>query len=205
VGRCRDWVEKNGNTVHTRTNGRVGYVRVPDTERLGFAEFHRYYLVECQRDALIVDVRGNLGGYSSELMLEKLQRRHLGYNAPRQGRGVPTSYPRHSVDGPMVMLADENAGSDADVWCHTFKLLKLGPLVGKRTWGSVVSVGPCDVDLVDGGTVAVPYEHYFTHDVGFGLENWGVDPDVTVEYAPQHYVCPCCGYRTGWDGRLGDV
>jgi tricorn protease len=97
----------------------------------GYAEFHRSYLAEVTRQGLIVDVRYNGGGHVSQLLLEKLARRHIGYDVPRWGQPVP--YPVESVTGPMVALSNEQTGSDGDVFCHAFKLLGLGPLIGKRT------------------------------------------------------------------------
>jgi tricorn protease len=99
----------------------------------GYAQFHRYFLAESEREGLIVDVRYNGGGHVSQLILEKLARRRVGYDQPRYGR--PEPYPDHSVIGPMVAITNEFAGSDGDIFSHVFKLLKLGPLIGKRTWG----------------------------------------------------------------------
>jgi len=89
------------------------------------------------RDALIVDVRVNGGGHVSGLLLEKLARKRVGYDFPRWA--APKPYPDESPAGPMVALTNELAGSDGDIFSHTFKMLKLGPLVGKRTWGGVLA------------------------------------------------------------------
>ena len=98
----------------------------------GFAEFHRGFLLEHDRDGLIVDVRGNGGGNVSGLLLEKLARRRVGYDYPRHG--APTPYPHESPRGPMVCLTDELAGSDGDMFSHAFRAMGLGPVVGTRTW-----------------------------------------------------------------------
>ena len=136
--RYRDWVEANREFVHERTRGSVGYVHVPDMGPRGYAEFHRYYLAESEREGLIVDVRFNGGGNVSQLLLEKLARRRIGYDQPRYGEAMP--YPLHSVLGPMVALTNEFAGSDGDIFSHAFKILGLGTLIGKRTWGGVVGI-----------------------------------------------------------------
>jgi tricorn protease len=133
AARYREWVEANRRRVHDATSGRAGYVHVPDMGPRGFAEFHRLFLAEADRDALLVDVRFNRGGHVSQLLIEKLARKRVGYDVNRWG--APAPYPEYSVGGPMVALTNEFAGSDGDIFSHVFKLMRLGPLVGKRTWG----------------------------------------------------------------------
>lgn len=183
--RYRDWVEEKRRAVHEATGGRVGYVHIPDMGPNGYAEFHRAYLVEYDRDALIVDVRHNGGGHVSGLLLEKLARRRIGYDFPRWGS--PEPYPAESSTGVMVALTNEQAGSDGDIFSHAFKLMKLGPLVGKRTWGGVVGISPSHA-LADGTITTQPEYSFFFDDVGWGVENYGTDPDVEVDNAPQDYA-----------------
>jgi tricorn protease len=185
AARYRDWVEANRRAVHAATDGRVGYVHIPDMSPEGFAEFHRSYLVEFDREGLIVDVRYNGGGHVSQLLLEKLARRRLGYDFPRWG--APEPYPQHAPRGPLVALTNELAGSDGDIFSHTFKLLKLGPLVGKRTWGGVIGIWPRHT-LADGTLTTQPEFSFFFDDVGWSVENYGTDPDVEVDNRPQDYV-----------------
>ena len=84
--RYREWVERNRAWVHEQSDGRVGYFHLPDMMSAGFAEFHRYFGAECDRDALIVDVRYNRGGHVSQLLLEKVARKRIGYDCTRWGR-----------------------------------------------------------------------------------------------------------------------
>lgn len=190
--RYRHWVEDNRRRVHEATDGKVGYVHVPDMGAQGYAEFHRGYLAEVDRDALIVDVRYNGGGHVSQLILEKLARRRLGYDLSRWGGLVP--YPMESVAGPLVALTNEHAGSDGDIFCHSFKLMKLGPLVGKRTWGGVIGISPHQA-LVDGTITTQPEYSFWFEDVGWSVENYGTDPDIEVDITPQDY-------RAGRDPQL---
>jgi tricorn protease len=183
--RYREWVENNRRRVHEETKDRVGYVHIPNMGPVGYAEFHRYYRAEAEREGLIVDVRFNGGGHVSQLLLEKLSRRRLGYDQPRYGQASP--YPEHTVLGPMVALTNEFAGSDGDIFSHVFKLLKLGPLIGKRTWGGVVGIWPRHA-LVDGTLTTQPEFSFWFEDVGWGVENYGTDPDIEVDIAPQEYV-----------------
>ena len=183
--RYRDWVDGNRAKVHEATGGKVGYIHVPDMGADGYAEFHRAYLVEFDRDALVVDVRVNGGGHVSGLLLEKLARKRVGYDFPRWS--APKPYPDESPAGPMVALTNELAGSDGDIFSHTFKMLKLGPLVGKRTWGGVIGIWPRH-RLVDGTVTTQPEFSFFFDDVGWRVENYGTDPDIEVDNAPHDYA-----------------
>jgi tricorn protease len=180
--RYRDWVERNRRWVHEASGGRIGYLHLPDMMSAGFAEFHRYFLAECDRDGLIVDVRYNRGGHVSQLLLEKVARRRVGYDLQRWGR--PTPYPVESAAGPVVALTNEHAGSDGDIFSHCFKLMKIGPLVGKRTWGGVIGIWPRHL-LVDGSETTQPEFSFWFTDVGWQVENYGTDPDIDIDNAPQ--------------------
>ena len=104
--------------------------------RRGYSEFHRGFLTEVSYPGLLIDVRYNGGGNVSQLILEKLSRRRIGYDIPRWG--TPHPYPASSVLGPMITVTNENAGSDGDIFSHCFKLMELGKLIGKRTCGAVL-------------------------------------------------------------------
>ncbi|MBI2421804.1 MAG: PD40 domain-containing protein [Candidatus Hydrogenedentes bacterium] len=183
--RYREWVQKNRAYVHRKTRDKAGYIHIPDMGPYGFAEFHRGWLAELQYPALIIDVRYNGGGHVSQLLLEKLSRRRLGYDVPRWHQ--PEPYPSDSVLGPMVALTNEAAGSDGDIFSHAFKMLKLGPLIGKRTWGGVIGINPSQV-LSDGTITTQPEFSFWFEDVGWGVENYGTDPDIEVEIRPQDYI-----------------
>ncbi len=180
--RYREWVEINRAWVHAQTQGRVGYLHLPDMQAAGYAEFHRYFAGECDRDALVIDVRYNRGGHVSQLLLEKVARRRIAYTLSRWSK--PTSYPDEAVAGPVVALTNEHAGSDGDIFSHCFKLMKLGPLVGTRTWGGVVGIWPRHT-LVDGTQTTQPEYAFWFSDVGWAVENYGTDPDIEVDNAPQ--------------------
>jgi tricorn protease len=183
--RYRDWVEANRTQVHERTGARVGYLHLPDMMAAGYAEFHRGFLAELDREALVVDVRHNRGGHVSGLLLQKLARRRLGYSFPRWG--VPDPYPDESPRGVLVAITNEHAGSDGDIFSHAFKQLGLGPLVGKRTWGGVIGIWPRH-RLADGTTTTQPEFSFTFDDVGWRVENYGTDPDIEVDIAPQDYA-----------------
>ncbi|BAZ37698.1 peptidase S41 [Calothrix sp. NIES-4101] len=183
--RYREWVERNRQIVREKTGARVGYLHIPDMGANGYAEFHRYFGVEVQQEALIIDVRYNGGGNVSQLLLEKLARQRIGYCVSRWGQ--PQPYPIDSLIGPMVGITNELAGSDGDIFSHCFKLMKLGKLIGKRTWGGVIGISsPCH-PLVDGSIVTQPEYSCWFQDVGWQVENYGTDPDIEVEITPQDW------------------
>ena len=180
--RYREWVERNRAWVHEQSGGRVGYFHLPDMMAAGFAEFHRYFAAECDRDALIVDVRYNRGGHVSQLLLEKVARRRIGYGTARWA--LPEPYPGEAAAGPVVALTNEHAGSDGDIFSHGFKLMGIGELVGTRTWGGVIGIWPRH-PLVDGTETTQPEYSTWFKDVGWGVENYGTDPTIAVDNAPQ--------------------
>lgn len=180
--RYREWMERNRAWVHEHSDGRVGYLHLPDMMSAGFAEFHRYFPSECDRDGLIVDIRYNRGGHVSQLLLEKVARKRIGYNLSRWCH--PASYPDEAVAGPVVALTNEHAGSDGDIFAHGFKLMGLGPLVGTRTWGGVIGIWPRH-KLVDGSETTQPEYSFWFQDVGWGVENYGTDPTIEIDNAPQ--------------------
>ena len=178
----REWVERNRAWVHAQSKGRVGYLHLPDMMAAGFAEFHRYFSGESDRDAIIVDLRYNRGGHVSQLLLEKFARKRIAYGTARWMATSP--YPDEAPLGPVVALTNEHAGSDGDIFSHNFKQMKIGPLVGTRTWGGVVGIWPRH-GLMDGTSTTQPeFSTWFT-DVGFGVENYGTDPEIEIDNAPQ--------------------
>ncbi len=190
--RYRVWVDENRRRVHEATDGAAGYLHIPDMGPNGFAEFHRSWRAEVDSPGLVVDVRFNRGGNVSHLLMQKLVRQRIGYRVTRWGE--PRPVPPDAPAGPMVALTNELCGSDGDIFSHTFKLYGLGPLIGVRTWGGVVGIWP-QQSLVDGTITTQPeYGSWFT-DVGFGIENYGAEPDIEVENLPQDH-------REGIDRQL---
>lgn len=184
--RYREWIEKNRKYVHEKTGGKVGYVHLPNMAAEGYSEFHRYYDMEAHRGSLIIDVRFNGGGHVSQLILEKLNRKVLSLRESRWRTKSTFHYPAHSVYGHMVTLTNEYAGSDGDIFSHCFKMLGLGKLIGRRTWGGVVGIWPRHF-LIDGSLTTQPEFGSWFNDVGYGVENYGTDPDIFVDIAPQDY------------------
>jgi tricorn protease len=183
--RYQDWVAGKRRLVRELSGGRTGYLHIPDMMGEGWAHFHRDLRVEMAYDALIMDVRANRGGHVSELVVEKLARRIIGWDLPRWLH--PNTYPRDAPRGPVVALADENAGSDGDMVTAAIRILGLGPVVGTRTWGGVVGIDE-GFTLVDGTAMTVPRYAIWLDRFGWGVENHGVDPDVEVVISPADWA-----------------
>jgi tricorn protease len=183
--RYQDWVAGRRAFVADRSEGRLGYLHVPDMVASGWAQLHRDLSRETARDGLILDVRGNSGGHTSQLVVEKLARRVIGWDVPRHGQ--PFTYPADAPRGPVVALADEHSGSDGDIVTAAIKRLGIGPVVGTRTWGGVIGIDG-RYGLVDGTRVTQPRYASWFDDSGWGVENRGVDPDVEVVVTPQDHA-----------------
>jgi tricorn protease len=183
--RYLDWVSAKRAQVRELSGDRIGYLHVPDMVSQGWADFHRDLRTEMLRDALIVDVRGNTGGHTSQLVVEKLARRVIGWDVP--SRLMPASYPQDAPRGPVVAIADEYSGSDGDIVTGAIRLLKLGPVVGARTWGGVIGYDN-EHELIDGTQITVPRLAFWFEEYGWGVENHGVDPDVEVIMSPDDWA-----------------
>jgi tricorn protease len=183
--RYQDWVASRRALVRELGGGRVGYLHVPDMVSEGWADFHRDLRAEMTLEALVVDARGNRGGHTSQLVVEKLARRVIAWEMPRDLR--PMSYPIDAPRGPVVALADEFAGSDGDIVTKAIRTLRLGPVVGARTWGGVIGIDGWH-ELVDGTRVTVPRFAFWMEGDGWGVENHGVEPDVEVLITPEDWA-----------------
>ncbi|MGB8942428.1 MAG: S41 family peptidase, partial [Streptomyces sp.] len=179
--RYQDWVAKRRDVVRELSGGKCGYLHIPDMGGSGWAQFNRDLRLEVSRPALIVDVRGNAGGHISELVVEKLTRKILGWDLTRNAQ--PVSYASNAPRGPVVALADEATSSDGDMITAAFKLLGLGPVVGQRTWGGVVGMTGRHV-LGDGTVITVPMNAGWFDEYGWSVENHGVAPDLEVLRTP---------------------
>ncbi|RZS40780.1 tricorn protease [Herbihabitans rhizosphaerae] len=186
ASRYQAWVAGRRDHVHQATGGRVGYLHVPDMVASGWAQLHRDLRLEMARDAVIVDVRENRGGHLSQLVVEKLGRRIVGWSTGRDGYHAST-YPADAPRGPVVAVADEFSGSDGDIVNAAIKALGIGPVVGTRTWGGVIGID-MRYHLVDGTLVTQPRYATWMQGPGWGVENRGVEPDVEVVMTPADHA-----------------
>ncbi|MHB1931231.1 MAG: S41 family peptidase, partial [Acidimicrobiales bacterium] len=183
--RYHAWVAGRRAVVRERSDGRLGYVHVPDMMSEGWAELHRDLRPETSFDGLVVDFRHNRGGHTSQLVLERLSGVVSAWENPR-GFEAQT-YPIDAPRGPMVALCDQYAGSDGDIVSEGFRHRRLGPLVGTRTWGGVIGID-MRYRLADGTLVTQPRYGFWFVDEGWTVENFGVAPDVEVPIPPQDWA-----------------
>jgi len=180
--RYRAWLEGLRKYVEDRTDGRVGYIYVPDTGVNGQNELVRMFHGLLEKEALIVDERWNGGGQIPTRFVELLRRPLESYFAMRHIDGV-SPIPGEAHYGPKCMLINESAGSGGDYFPYLFKEAGVGKLVGTRTWGGLVGLSG-NPGLIDGGYVSVPRFAFVNKDGTWGIEGHGVDPDVEVVADP---------------------
>jgi tricorn protease len=178
-----NWVQKNLDYVSKKTNGAVGYIHIPDMGPEGLNEFVKHFYPQLRKKALIIDDRGNGGGNVSPQIIERLRRELVGVSIRRGG--PPNTSPGATFIGPMVMLINEFSASDGDLVAHRFRTLKMGALIGKRTWGGVVGISGT-LPFVDGGTLNKPEFHsmYSLDGKQWQIEGEGVAPDIVVDNDP---------------------
>jgi len=179
--RLRTWMEDNRKKVTEMSNGRVGYVYIPDTHGGGLTNFNRYYFTEVGKDAVVLDERFNHGGYIADYIVNVLAWQPQMGATTREGEDI--ILPQQTIYGPKVMIANQMSGSGGDALPWLFKNAKLGTLVGVRTWGGLVGIGGYP-QLIDGGRITAPrWALYGTHG-DWEVENHGIAPDVEVEMDP---------------------
>ncbi len=176
-----DWVLGNLDRVTEMTDGKVGYLHIPDMGPAGIAEFIKWFYPQIRKEGLVVDVRGNGGGNVSAMIIERLGREMMGTRFGRTS-DVPGTYPQQAFNAHMACLISETSASDGDIFPHYFREAGLGPLIGKKTWGGVVGGG--NIGLVDGGAVFVPRSATNDADGEYIIEGIGVPPDIEITNDP---------------------
>ena len=179
------WVLGNYDRVTEMTDGKVGYLHIPDMGSSGIAEWIKWFYPQIRKQGLVVDARGNGGGNVSQWIIERLDSTLLG---TRFGRTYdpPGTYPGTVFHGHMACLLSETSASDGDIFPYYFRKAGLGPLIGKRSWGGVV--GSSFTPLIDGGSVFVPRSATNDVDGNYIIEGYGVDPDIEVENDPKSVI-----------------
>ncbi|NLX55361.1 MAG: peptidase S41 [Planctomycetaceae bacterium] len=175
--RYRQWIERNRKYIEERTDGRVGYIYVPDTSTNGQNDLFRQFYGQINKEALIIDDRWNGGGQIPTRFIELLNRPVTNYWARRDGRDM--TWPPDAHHGPKCMLINGMAGSGGDMFPALFRQANLGKLVGRRTWGGLVGISG-NPGLIDGASVTAPTFAYYEQDGTWGIEGHGVDPDIDV-------------------------
>jgi tricorn protease len=178
-----NWVQDNIKKVEKATNGRVGYIYIPDMGPEGLNEFARYFYPQLDKEALIIDDRANGGGNVSPMIIERLLRKTyrmtMYRNSDRNG-----TIPDATHHGPKVLLINKYSASDGDLFPWSFKANNLGTVIGTRTWGGIVGISG-SLPYIDGTDVRVPFFTNFDAKTGeWIVENHGVDPDILIDNDP---------------------
>ncbi len=179
--RARSWIEDNRRMVDKMSDGRLAYVYLPNTSGSGYVNFNRYYFAQQHKQGAIIDERFNGGGSVADYFVDLMSRPLMNYWATRDGQEFTT--PAAQIFGPKVMIINEFAGSGGDALPYYFRFLKIGPLVGKRTWGGLVGHHG-GVRLIDGGSISSPNLAFYNIDGNWDVENIGIAPDIEVEMTP---------------------
>lgn len=177
------WVQNNIKTVEKATNGRVGYIYIPDMGAEGLNEFVRYYYPQLDKEALIIDDRANGGGNVSPMIIERLLREPYRMTMSRTSSTTNT-VPDGAHHGPKVLLINKYSASDGDLFPWSFKANNLGTVIGTRTWGGIIGISG-SLPYMDGTDVRVPF--FTNYDAKTGqwiVENHGVDPDILLDNDP---------------------
>lgn len=185
--RTRAWVEENRRYVDQRSKGQLAYVYVPNTGQGGFDSFNRYYFAQQDKAGAVIDERYNGGGSAADYIIDVLQRDFDGYFNNVAGDRRPFTSPSAGIWGPKVMIINEMAGSGGDLMPWMFRYRKIGPLIGKRTWGGLVHTADTP-GFIDGGSMIAPRGGFFTRDGQWAVENEGTAPDIDVENWPKDTI-----------------
>ncbi|MEM7330390.1 MAG: PDZ domain-containing protein [Pseudomonadota bacterium] len=175
------WIEGNRKAVDAATDGRVGYVYLPNTAGAGYTLFNRMFFSQTDKDAIIIDERSNGGGQAANYVTDVLSRTYL--SGWKDRNGLTFNTPGGAMFGPKLMLIDQDAGSGGDFLPYSFREMGIGTLMGTRTWGGLIGIS-ANPGLVDGGFLVVPYFRFFDRDFEWSVENEGVAPDIEVGLDP---------------------
>ena len=183
-----DWINRNIETINELSDGRIGYIHVPDMGPGGLVMFVRYFYPQLAREALIIDVRGNGGGNVSPMLIERL-RRELVFGTSWRNAERAGTRPAEIHLGPKACLIDQYSASDGDLFPYQFQYYGIGPLIGQRSWGGVVGIRG-SLPFVDGADLRKPEFGHFDPETGeWVIEGYGVDPDIEVVNDPhQEYL-----------------
>jgi tricorn protease len=185
--RTRAWVESNRRLVEKLSEGQLAYVYLPNTGQPGYTSFNRYYFSQQDKKGVVVDERFNGGGSADDYIIDILQRDFDGYFNNVAGDRYPFTSPAAGIWGAKVMIINEMAGSGGDLMPYMFRRRRIGPLIGKRTWGGLVHTADTP-PFIDGGSMIAPRGGFFTREGKWAVENEGVAPDVDIENWPRDVI-----------------
>ncbi len=176
------WIEGNRRKVSELSGGKLAYVYLPNTGGAGYTNFNRYYFAQIDKEGAVIDERFNGGGSAADYIIDAMRRPLMNYWSTREGDDFTT--PVHSIFGPKTMIINEYAGSGGDLMPWLFRKAKIGPLVGRKTWGGLVGIYTYPT-FIDGGSVTAPRVAFRNAEGELDVENKGVAPDVDIDLDPK--------------------
>jgi tricorn protease len=179
--RYLDWVESRRAYVEKASNGRIGYMHLPNTGPEGNRELFKNFYPQVEKEALIIDDRYNGGGFIPDRMIELLDRPVLNYWSRRASK--PTATPAYAHVGPKAMLINGYSSSGGDALPYYFRKRNLGTIIGTRTWGGLIGISG-NPSLMDGGNISAPQFRFLDTEGAWAVEGVGVSPDIEVVDRP---------------------
>ncbi len=180
----RAWVQDRRRKVEKLSHGRLGYIHI---QAMGLTSFHRFieelYAAAHGKEGLVIDVRNNPGGWTTDYLLASLMVRNHAVTVPRDGG---PGYPQgrrifYAWTSPIIVLANSRSYSNAEIFSWAIRTLRRGKIVGERTNGSVISTGARV--LIDGSYVRVPFRGWYVNDGSMtNMEGNGCPPHIPVPY-----------------------
>ncbi len=183
--RYREWVENNKAYVDKASGGTIGYVHIPNMGQGGLNEFARYWFPQYYKNGFIIDERYNGGGFTGDMIIDRLERRIWAATQPREGGTLRD--PERVFHGHMAVLINEDTGSNGEYFATAIQIKKLAPVIGMRTWGGAVGI-EAHQDLMDGGGTSPPQFGLYGLNGTWLIEGHGVDPDIEVQNEPGDVV-----------------
>jgi tricorn protease len=182
--RYLDWVESRRDLVDELSDGRVGYVHLPNTAFEGNRELYRLYPSQIDKEAILIDVRYNGGGFIPDHMVGLVAREPIVFWQSRGLDAAAQTTPFISHSGPKAALINGYSSSGGDAFPYYFRKLGLGPLIGTRTWGGLIGISGNPLLVDDGGILTSTFRMLDT-DGQWAVENVGVAPDIEVVDRPE--------------------
>ena len=176
------WISDNIEKITKATNGRIGYMHINAMNSAGIGEFDKYWRAYRYKDGIIVDMRRNSGGWTEYFLIDKLERKVIGFNVLRDV--VPFRYPCTAGNGNYVALSNEYNGSDGEAFITHFKTRNLGPVIGTPSWGGLVGIINGQ-PTIDNGTIHQSNNAFYGKEGAWWVENHGADPDIFMDNDPK--------------------
>jgi tricorn protease len=194
-----DWVQERKRLTEKYSNGRLGYIHIRGMNWPSFERFERELMVAGYgKEGVVIDVRYNGGGWTTDYLMTVLTVKQHAYTVPRgaadnlkkehkrfedyypYGERLPLS----SWTKPSIAMCNENSYSNAEIFSHAYKSLGIGTLVGKPTFGAVISTG--GYGLIDGSYVRMPFRAWYVKNSHMNMEHGPAVPDIEVELSPDY-------------------